>query len=346
MASSPDVSAKDAPEPPQTSVQEPLEYWAASWVAVTVLLAIIAPVIRPVQVLVRTFEASEQTGSDAVRLLTVWLPVKVLAASVRASVAEVVGKVIVVESVPASVSVLLAVSVFPFAIVSIAEVAGAVIVTLLMLVAVATPIVGVTSVGEPSKTNFPVPEAPVEATPSTVTWPVTPSVPASDIFPEASSVEEPLGVCEDWLPAPVMIAVLVKLPVEITQVAQAMVPVVVMVPPVMGDVVAIEVTPAVFLISSSQRLVAPCLSVAYWPVAIVKEVAPSVAVPPSRIVKVSDPVRLKVSVPAPSFSTVVTSPGQPDALDSGTVTAAAPDWKRMVCPRSIVAVPTLSQAMV
>src|SRR5438128_1323158 len=60
----------------------------------------------------------------------VWWPVKVLAASVRAMVAEVVGNVIVVLSVPASVNVLFAVSVLPLRIVSVADVAGAVIATL------------------------------------------------------------------------------------------------------------------------------------------------------------------------------------------------------------------------
>ncbi len=49
----------------------------------------------------------------------VWMPVKVCAASVRAIVALVEGKVIVVASVPASVSVLFTAAVFPFAIVSV-----------------------------------------------------------------------------------------------------------------------------------------------------------------------------------------------------------------------------------
>ena len=79
-----------------------------------------------------------------------------------------VGNVIVVPSVPASVRLLLIVSVLlstpanvvvalcvtvlPSAIVSVALVAGAVIVTLLMLVAVATPRVGVVRVGEVART--------------------------------------------------------------------------------------------------------------------------------------------------------------------------------------------------
>ena len=63
------------------------------------------------------------------------------------TVLDVAGNVIVVESVPASVKVLLNVAVLPSAIVSVALVAGAVIATLLMLVAEATPRVGVVSVG-------------------------------------------------------------------------------------------------------------------------------------------------------------------------------------------------------
>lgn len=60
-------------------------------------------------------------------------------------------------SVPVSVSVLLAVNVLPFAIVSVALVAGAVIATLLTLVADATPRVGVTRVGDVARTTPPVP---------------------------------------------------------------------------------------------------------------------------------------------------------------------------------------------
>ncbi len=61
-------------------------------------------------------------------------------------------------SVPVSVIVLLTENVFPSAIVSVALVAGAVKISLLTLVAVATPISGVISVGPLSTTNFvPVP---------------------------------------------------------------------------------------------------------------------------------------------------------------------------------------------
>ena len=64
-----------------------------------------------------------------------------------ATVALVAGNVIVVESVPAKVSVLLAVKVLPSAIVSVDPVAGAVSATLLIEVADATPKTGVTNVG-------------------------------------------------------------------------------------------------------------------------------------------------------------------------------------------------------
>ena len=63
----------------------------------------------------------------------------------------------VLPSVPASVSVLLAASVLPSAMVSVADVAGAVIATLLMLVAVAIPSTGVVSVGVVANTRLPVP---------------------------------------------------------------------------------------------------------------------------------------------------------------------------------------------
>jgi ABC-type Na+ efflux pump permease subunit len=73
------------------------------------------------------------------------------------------GNVIVVLSVPARVNELLAVKVLPSAIVRVADVAGAVIATLLTLVAVATPIVGVTKVGEVAKTKEPDPVSSVTA---------------------------------------------------------------------------------------------------------------------------------------------------------------------------------------
>jgi hypothetical protein len=99
-----------------------------------------------------------------------WTPVKVCAASVRATEAEVVGKVIVVASVPASVMELLAVKVLPSAMVRVEPVAGAVSATLFTLVAEATPSVGVVSEGEVARTIDP---EPVVVLPRTVTVPVT-----------------------------------------------------------------------------------------------------------------------------------------------------------------------------
>ena len=61
------------------------------------------------------------------------------------------------ESVPVNVNVLFAVKVLPSAIVSVEPVAGAVIATLLIDVAVATPNTGVTSIGVFANTNAPLP---------------------------------------------------------------------------------------------------------------------------------------------------------------------------------------------
>lgn len=57
--------------------------------------------------------------TSAIAVLKVWTPVKVCAASVRAIVAVVVGNVMVVLSVPASVRVLLAAKVLALVIVSV-----------------------------------------------------------------------------------------------------------------------------------------------------------------------------------------------------------------------------------
>lgn len=92
-----------------------------------------------------------------------WTPVKVCPASVRAMVALVLGKVIVVESVPSRVRDLLTIRVLPSAMVRVAEVAGAVIATLLMEVAVATPRTGVVRVGLVAKTRRPDPVSSVTA---------------------------------------------------------------------------------------------------------------------------------------------------------------------------------------
>jgi len=174
--------------------------------------------------------------------------------------------------------------------------------------------------------------------PVSVVSPVTPSVPGKDILPEVSSVAEALADWMPWPPAPVMMVLLDRDEPAVAQVAQAIVPVEVMVPPVMGEVVAMEVTPAVVLISTRQRCVEPCLSVAYWPVPIVKLVAPVATDPPSSFVKVSEPLRLKVKVPALTSSTVSAMPAQPEAVESGTVTVPAPLSNSIVVPRSTCAV--------
>jgi len=82
------------------------------------------------------------------------MPVKVFAASVLAIVAEVDGNVMVVESVPLRAKVLLTVNVLPSIIVRVEPVPGVVRVTLLIVVADATPRTGVTSVGEVENTRL------------------------------------------------------------------------------------------------------------------------------------------------------------------------------------------------
>ena len=67
------------------------------------------------------------------------------------------GSVIVVESVPASVIVLLTENVLPSATASVEPVAGAVIAILLTLVAEATPSVGVVNDGLVASTTLPLP---------------------------------------------------------------------------------------------------------------------------------------------------------------------------------------------
>ena len=74
-------------------------------------------------------------------------------------------------SVPLNVNVLFAVRVLPLAMVNVAPVPGLVIATLLILVAVAAPKIGVVNVGDELNTKLPVPVAPVDVTPSIVGWP-------------------------------------------------------------------------------------------------------------------------------------------------------------------------------
>jgi len=149
-------------------------------VVVIVIVRVAAELL--VTVLIREVIGTVAAFPEAVMALfvvticeNVCVPVNVCTASVRAIVADVEGNVIVVLSVPARVSVLEAVNVFPSATASVEDVAGAVIAILLTLVAVATPSTGVTSVGVVSKTILPVPVAPVDVTPSTVICPVEPT---------------------------------------------------------------------------------------------------------------------------------------------------------------------------
>jgi hypothetical protein len=93
----------------------------------------------------------------------VWTPVNVCPASVRAMVAEVLGKVMVVESVPSRVKVFKKLRVLPA--VPVKVYVPVVKVFPLMVVAVAAPRVGVTRVGEVEKTTLVevVPVVPVAA---------------------------------------------------------------------------------------------------------------------------------------------------------------------------------------
>lgn len=120
-----------------------------------------------VRLLIEVAVATPRAGLVRVGLVSVLL-VKVCVAVSVTTVSVVPGKVMVVESVPENARLLFTVKVLPFTIVSVEPVAGVVIVTLLMVVAEATPRTGVTSVGEPSKTNLPVPVAPVLVMPSMV----------------------------------------------------------------------------------------------------------------------------------------------------------------------------------
>ena len=156
-----------APVPPFAIGRDPLTLLVksiepASIVLVTfpapMVVAFPVLVTSPVKFALVVTVAALPVIEPAIGELNVCVPVNVCAASVRAMVALVEGNVIVVASVPASVRLLLDVSVFPSAIVRVDPFAGAVIVTLLTLVAVATPIVGVTKVGLVSITNLlPVP---------------------------------------------------------------------------------------------------------------------------------------------------------------------------------------------
>lgn len=140
-----------------TDVAEPYESAVTAVLASVVTLLpelVTSPDIFALVVTVAAFPVIE----PAIGELKVCVPVKVCAASVLAMLASVEGNVMVFPSVPAKVKLLFAVRVFPSAMVSVALAAGAVMATLLTEVAVATPMVGVTKVGEVSITNVdPVP---------------------------------------------------------------------------------------------------------------------------------------------------------------------------------------------
>src|ERR1700691_1120749 len=89
-------------------------------------------------------------------------------------------------------------------------------------------------------------------------------------------------------------------------------------------------------ITTSQMPVAPCAKVTCWPLVRVNVVAPSVFVEPVKTLKVSGEVRVNVTVPAPSPKSDTTRPGQPVAVESGTVTAEAPERNRRVWTRSMM----------
>ena len=156
-----------APVPPFAIGSDPLTLLVKSIEPANILLVTFpAPMVvafpelvtSPVKFALVVTVAALPVIDPAIVELKVCVPVNVCAASVLANVAFVDGKVIVVASVPARVMLLLDVNVFPSAMVRIDPFVGGVIVTLLTLVAVATPIVGVTKVGLVSITNLlPVP---------------------------------------------------------------------------------------------------------------------------------------------------------------------------------------------
>ena len=115
-------------------------------------------------------------AKEAVAPVNVCLAVNDCAIPSPATVALDDGNVIVVASVPARVSELLAVKVLPSAIVSVDPVAGAVSATLLIEVADATPKTGVTKVGVFDKTTATVPVDDVTPVPPEATGRAEPNV--------------------------------------------------------------------------------------------------------------------------------------------------------------------------
>jgi len=133
----------------------------------------VAAVAEIVEVSVALINAEAR---EAVAPVNVCLPVNDCAIASPATVALDDGNVIVVASVPARVSELLAVKVLPSAIVSVDPVAGAVSATLLIEVADATPKTGVTKVGVFDKTTATVPVDDVTPVPPEATGRAEPNV--------------------------------------------------------------------------------------------------------------------------------------------------------------------------
>jgi hypothetical protein len=115
------------------------------------------PVAAVAEIVENSVALINAEAREAVAPVNVCLAVNDCAIPSPATVALDAGNVIVVASVPAKVSVLLAVKVLPSAIVRVALVAGAVIATLFTEVAVATPNTGVTKVGLVDNTTAVVP---------------------------------------------------------------------------------------------------------------------------------------------------------------------------------------------
>jgi hypothetical protein len=110
----------------------------------------------PVSSLITPASSLEVVAENAFNLLEVYVTV------------PPAPKLIVEESVPLNDNVLLIVNILLSAIDKVEPVATAVIVSLLIVVAVAAPSVGETNVGALSNTNLPVPVAPVLVIPSIV----------------------------------------------------------------------------------------------------------------------------------------------------------------------------------
>ena len=115
------------------------------------------PVAAVAEIVENSVALINAEAREAVAPVNVCLAVNDSAIDSPATVVLDAGKVIVVASVPAKVSELLAVNVLPSATASVELVAGAVIAILLIDVAVATPNTGVTKVGVFDKTTATVP---------------------------------------------------------------------------------------------------------------------------------------------------------------------------------------------